>query len=150
MCSGYPLVSSKLSKILGFKGYLPLTPRSKPELGQPLLSRERAKLRGRGKTEKWDSPLFFRYMVMVWALSSLFFQLSMWEFVTAVEIMPVDPKLDMTEHKWKQPWTLHFPPCGKLEDRLIRIICTLKKNHLFKCRLMCICFSPLSTYFDCY
>ncbi len=56
-----PLVSSKLAKMLGFKGYLPLplspTPRSKPELGQPLLSRERAKLRGRGKTEKWDSPL---------------------------------------------------------------------------------------------
>ncbi len=44
MCSGYPLVSSKLAKILGFKGYLPLplspTPRSKRELGQPLLSRE--------------------------------------------------------------------------------------------------------------
>ncbi len=60
VCSGYPLVSSKLAKMLGFKGYLPLplspTPRSKPELGQPLLSRERAKLRGRGKTEKWDSP----------------------------------------------------------------------------------------------
>ncbi len=37
---------------------LPLspTPRSKPELGQPLLSRERAKLGGRGKTDKWDSP----------------------------------------------------------------------------------------------
>ncbi len=61
MCSGYPLVSSKLAKILGFKGYLPLplspTPRSKWELGQPLLSRERAQLRGRGKTENWDSPL---------------------------------------------------------------------------------------------
>ncbi len=60
VCSGYPLVSSKLAKMLGFKGYLPLalspTPRSKRELGQPLLSRERAKLRGRGKTEKWDSP----------------------------------------------------------------------------------------------
>ncbi len=44
-----PLVSSKLAKMLGFKGYLPLalspTPRSKWELGQPLLSRERAKLR---------------------------------------------------------------------------------------------------------
>ncbi len=54
----YPLVSSKLTKILGFKGYLPrpLTPRSKPELGRPLLSRERAKLKGRGKTENWDSP----------------------------------------------------------------------------------------------
>ncbi len=25
VCSGYPLVSSKLEKILGFKGYLPLT-----------------------------------------------------------------------------------------------------------------------------
>ncbi len=53
--SGYPLVSSKLAKILGFKGYLPLplspTPRSKPELGQPLHLRECAKLRGRGKTE---------------------------------------------------------------------------------------------------
>ncbi len=59
--SGYRLVSSKLVKMLGFKGYLPLpltpTPRSKPELGRPLLSRECAKLRGRGKTEKWDSPL---------------------------------------------------------------------------------------------
>ncbi len=37
MCSGYPLVSSKLAKILGFKGYLTLpltpTPRSKRELG---------------------------------------------------------------------------------------------------------------------
>ncbi len=47
--------------MLGFKGYLPLpltpTPRSKPELGQPLLSRERAKLRGRGKTENWDAAL---------------------------------------------------------------------------------------------
>ncbi len=55
MCSGYRLVSSKLAKMLGFKGYLPLpltpTPRSKPELGQPLLSREHAKLRGRGKTK---------------------------------------------------------------------------------------------------
>ncbi len=55
VCSGYPLVLSKLVKMLCFKGYLPLplssTPRSKPELGQPLLSRERAKLRGRGKTE---------------------------------------------------------------------------------------------------
>ncbi len=65
MCSGYPLVSSKLAKMLGFKGYLPLplapnvTLRSKRELGQPLLSRERAKLRGRGKTENWDSPLVF-------------------------------------------------------------------------------------------
>ncbi len=60
MCSGYPLVSSKLTKMLGFKGYLPLspTPRSKRELGQPLLSRERAKLRGRGKTENWDSPKY--------------------------------------------------------------------------------------------
>ncbi len=33
VCSGYPLVSSKLAKMLGFKGYLPLplspTPRSK-------------------------------------------------------------------------------------------------------------------------
>ncbi len=50
---GTPWVSSKLAKMLGFKGYLPLplspTPRSKRELGQPLLSRERAKLRGRGK-----------------------------------------------------------------------------------------------------
>ncbi len=57
--SGYPLVSSKLAKIIGFKGYLPLTPtpRSKWELGQPLLSRGRAKLRGRCKTENWDSPL---------------------------------------------------------------------------------------------
>ncbi len=49
--------------MLGFKGYLPLplspTPRSKPELRQPLLSREHAKLRGRGKTENWDSPLMF-------------------------------------------------------------------------------------------
>ncbi len=58
---GTPLVSSKLAKILGFKGYLPLplspTPRLKRELGQPLLSRERGKLRGRGKTENWDSPL---------------------------------------------------------------------------------------------
>ncbi len=39
--------------MLSFKGYLPLplspTPRSKRELGQPLLSRERTKLRGRGK-----------------------------------------------------------------------------------------------------
>ncbi len=55
-----PLGSSKLVKMLGFKGYLPLpltpTPRSKPEFGQSLLSREHAKLRGRGKTEKWDSP----------------------------------------------------------------------------------------------
>ncbi len=63
MCSGYPLVSSKLAKMLGFKGYLPLplspTPRSKRELRQPLLSHERAKLRGRGKTEKWDSPLIY-------------------------------------------------------------------------------------------
>ncbi len=63
MCSGYPLVSNKLAKILGFKGHPPIplspTPRSKRELGQPLLSRERAKLRGRGKTEKWDSPLHF-------------------------------------------------------------------------------------------
>ncbi len=61
VCSGYPLVSSMLVKILGFKGYLPLplspTPRSKRELGHPLLSRERAKLRGRGKTENWNSPL---------------------------------------------------------------------------------------------
>ncbi len=60
MYSGYPLVSSKLTEMFGFKGYLPLplspTPLSKPELGQPLLSRERAKLRGRGKTENWDSP----------------------------------------------------------------------------------------------
>ncbi len=58
VCSRYPLVSSKLAKILGFKGYLPLSPtlRSKRELGQPLLSCERAKLRGRGKTENWDSP----------------------------------------------------------------------------------------------
>ncbi len=57
----YPLVSSKLAKMLGFKGYLPLpltpTPRSKRELGQPLLSRERAKLRGRGKTDNWDAAL---------------------------------------------------------------------------------------------
>ncbi len=52
MCSGYPLVSSKLTKMLGFKGYLPL-PLS------PTLSRERAKLRGRGKTENWDSPKYF-------------------------------------------------------------------------------------------
>ncbi len=55
----YRLVSSKLTKMLGFKGYLPRpltpTPRSKPELA--LLSRERAKLRGRSKTENWDSPL---------------------------------------------------------------------------------------------
>ncbi len=47
--------------MLGFKRYLPLpltpTSRSKPELGQALLSRERAQLRGRGKTEKWDSLL---------------------------------------------------------------------------------------------
>ncbi len=39
VCSGYPLVSSKLAKMLGFKGYLPLplspTPRS---------------------NENWDSP----------------------------------------------------------------------------------------------
>ncbi len=37
VCSGYPLVSSNLAKMLGFKGYLPLplspTPRSKWELG---------------------------------------------------------------------------------------------------------------------
>ncbi len=60
MYSGYPLVSSKLTEMLGFKGYLPLplspTPLSKPELGQLLLSRERAKLRVRGKTENCDSP----------------------------------------------------------------------------------------------
>ncbi len=35
VCSGYPLVSSKLAKMLGFEGYLPLplstTPRSKQE-----------------------------------------------------------------------------------------------------------------------
>ncbi len=58
-CSGYPLVSSKLAKMLGFKGNLPLplspNPRSKRELGQPLLSHECAKLRG--KTENWDLPL---------------------------------------------------------------------------------------------
>ncbi len=46
--------------MLGFKGYLPFplspTPRSKRELGQPLLSREYAQLRGRGWTENRDSP----------------------------------------------------------------------------------------------
>ncbi len=64
-----PLVSSKLAEILGFKGYLPRpltpTPRSKPELGQPLLSRERAQLRGRGKTENWDSPLVFKLEMLI-------------------------------------------------------------------------------------
>ena len=48
----YPLVSSTIPKTLGFKGYVPLTlsptPRSKLVLGQPLVSREHAKLRGRG------------------------------------------------------------------------------------------------------
>ncbi len=50
--SGYPLVSSKLAKTLGFKGYLPLplslTPRSKRELGQSLLSRVCARGKGKG------------------------------------------------------------------------------------------------------
>ncbi len=62
-------MSSKLAKMLGFKGYLPLTPtptaRSKRELGQPLLSRERAKLRGRGRTENWDSPLVFTHIIIM-------------------------------------------------------------------------------------
>ncbi len=53
VCSGYPLVSSKLANLLRFEGYLALplslTPRSRRELGQHLLSRERAKLRGRAK-----------------------------------------------------------------------------------------------------
>ncbi len=69
VCSGYPLVSSKLMKMLGFKGYLPLpfspTPRSKRELGQPLLSCQRAKLRGRSKTENWDSPLIFMFSFLL-------------------------------------------------------------------------------------
>ncbi len=39
VCSGYPLVSSKLAKMLGFKGYLPLP------LSLPL-----------DQNENWDCP----------------------------------------------------------------------------------------------
>ena len=49
----YPLVSSKLPSSPGV--YTPSSkPRSKRVLGHHLLSWERAKLRGRGKTEYWD------------------------------------------------------------------------------------------------
>ncbi len=49
--------------MLDFKGYLTLslplspTPRSKRELGQPLLSRERSKLRVKGKGKGLDREL---------------------------------------------------------------------------------------------
>ncbi len=42
-----------------FQGIYPFPlalPLDQNEKGQPLLSRERAKLTGRGKTENWDSP----------------------------------------------------------------------------------------------
>ncbi len=52
-------VSSRICLVL--RGIYPfplaLPPRSKRKLGQPLLSCECAKLRGRGKTKNWDSPL---------------------------------------------------------------------------------------------
>ncbi len=58
---GAPWFQVSSQKLLVLRGiYLPLplspTPRSKRELEQPLLPRERTKLRGRGKTENWDSP----------------------------------------------------------------------------------------------
>ncbi len=62
--SGYPLVSSKLAKMLGFKGIYPL-PLALPldqneNWDSPYSHVKRAKLRGgvrgRGKTEKWNSP----------------------------------------------------------------------------------------------
>ncbi len=57
---GTPWFQVSSRKCLVLRGIYPL-PLALPkrELGQHLLSRERAKLRGRGKTEKWDSPLVF-------------------------------------------------------------------------------------------
>ncbi len=54
-------VSSRKCLVLRVSTPSPYPYPSKPELGKPLLSRERAKLRGRGKTEKWDSLLVFLY-----------------------------------------------------------------------------------------
>ncbi len=71
---GTPWFQVSSRKFLVFKGYLPLpltpTPRSKPELGQPLLSRERAKLRGRGRQRigihPWSSfPLFTSFLIVL-------------------------------------------------------------------------------------
>ncbi len=77
MCSGYPLVSSKFAKMLGFKGYLPLpltpTPRSKPELALTLTWTRKTK--GKGEDRELGFTFSYPFYIVIPGCNHFFWSL---------------------------------------------------------------------------